>query len=281
MCSFLQKFETFQLFRRTNFRFELILILASEKRLSYSDNDWSRLRTRNEFSLSRRGEGPLVRNRHQEGGKHWRFNKTSLVGNRRSGTGFSIRHPARIVRVIDDGRYQCFQRAAKSEKKSREWSSLLHELRDNPDKFESRRSKRAFGSKQTIYLSSREDQEDRDEKGRDAVIPPRSRIEGKKGRRVRESGEKPWEVLLPSGEAANEMKTSPRTLTFSKGTGNQVMQRAGSLRGDRWQAKTEHAFHEERQRIRTNKRGINSLSFPPFSFSPPPVFQNTFDKIAS
>lgn len=81
-CSFLQKFETFQLFRRINFRFELILILASEKRLSYSDNDWSRLRTRNEFSLSRRGEGPLVRNRHQEGGKHWRFNKTSLVGNR-------------------------------------------------------------------------------------------------------------------------------------------------------------------------------------------------------
>lgn len=254
MCSFLQKFETFQLFRRTNFRFELILILASEKRLSYSDNDWSRLRTRNEFSLSRRGEGPLVRNRHQEGGKHWRFNKTSLVGNRRSGTGFSIRHPARIVRVIDDGRYQCFQRAAKSEKKSREWSSLLHELRDNPDKFESRRSKRAFRSKQTIYLSFREDQEDRDEKGRDAVIPPRSRIEGKKGRRVRESGEQPWEVLPPGGEAANKMKTSPRTLTFSKGTGNQVMQQAGSLRGDRWQAKTEHAFHEERQRIRTNKR---------------------------
>lgn len=34
------------------------------------------------------------------------------------------------------------------------------------------------------------------------------------------------------GETGNETKTSPRTLTFSKGTGNQVMQRGGSLRGD-------------------------------------------------
>lgn len=50
---------------------------------------------------------------------------------------------------------------------------------------------------------------------------------------MRESGEQPWEVLPPGGEAGNKMKTSPRTLTFSKGTGNQVMQQAGSLRGDR------------------------------------------------
>lgn len=286
MCSFLQKFETFQLFRRTNFRFELILILASEKRLSYSDNDWSRLRTRNEFSLSRRGEGPLVRNRHQEGGKHWRFNKTSLVGNRRSGTGFSIRHPARIVRVIDDGRYQCFQRAAKSEKKSREWSSLLHELRDNPDKFESRRSKRAFGSKQTIYLSSREDQEDRDEKGRDAVIPPRSREKDRESGERREEG---WEKV-----ASNLGRCCPQVARLQT-KWRRVLElwlfpREPVTRLCNKQDRYEAIVDRRRRNMLSTRRdnvfvriSVNSLFFPlPLhrSFSPLPVFQNTFDKIA-